>query len=196
MYFSGKEFYEGHTCIVIDLQVQGFPITTLGMKPVDVFVDEFEDAYALFDNAGNAVNNNNQQINMINWANFKLQNASGNPSNSYVNNPGLSVWKLFSGDGLVPIGLRSGQKGFGNSSERRRYETLEFYGDGYLYVRAYIDGRWVGDNKIVATESPNKPRKFNLPRGQRVGYVVDLEAYGDTNRLVVEYVYTEMVSAS
>lgn len=196
MYFSGKEFYEGHTCIVIDLQVQGFPITTLGMKPVDVFVDEFEDAYALFDNAGNAVNNNNQQINMINWANFKLQNATGNPSNSYVNNPGLSVWKLFSGDGLVPIGLRSGQKGFGNSSERRRYETLEFYGDGYLYVRAYIDGRWVGDNKIVATESPNKPRKFNLPRGQRVGYVVDLEAYGDTNRLVVEYVYTEMVSAS
>jgi len=196
MYFTGTDFYEGQTCLVIDLQVQGYPITTLGMKALNVFVDEFEDAYALFENAGNAVNANNQQINMVNWSNFKLQNCKSEPDHSFISNPGLSIWRLFSGDGLVPIGLRSGQKGFGNSSERRKYETIEFYGDGFIYCRLFVDGRWVGDNKIVATESPNKPRKFNLPRGQRVGYVVDFEAYGETNKMVVEYVYNEMVGPS
>lgn len=196
MYFTGTDFYEGQTCLVIDLQVNGFPITTLGMKAVDVFVDEFEDAYALFDNAGNAVNDDNLEVNLINWAKFKLENCKSEPSYQYTSNPGLSVWKLFSGDGLIPIGLRSGQKGFGNSSERRRYETLEFYGDGFIYCRLFVDGRWVGDNKIVATEAPTKPRKFNLPRGQRVGYVLDFEAFGETNKMVVEYVYSEMIGPS
>ena len=196
MYFTGTEFYEGQTCIVVDFQVQGFPITTIGMKAEHVFVDEFEEAYALFKNAGNAVNNVGEQINMVNWASFKLSNSNAQPTNQYTSNVGLSVWKLFSGDGFVPMGLRSGQKGFGNVSERRKYETIEFYGDGFFYTRAYIDGRWVGDNKILATENPEKSRKFNLPRGKRVGYAVDVEVYGETSRLVVEYVYTEMVVPS
>ena len=259
--YTTSDFYSAHTTLCVDLQIEGFPITTLGLKPIDVIVNELDDAYALFGNQGNG--------DLTNLSTFKAQNSEAEPfvteetytvpsspyvvtvinSTTYVSNQsvynstdsvlmtevasspstneymvtngvytfgsanqgkqiiityqfafatnaGLSVWKLFSGKSNMPLVIRSGQKGFGNTTERRKYEHLEFYGNGTLYARCYIDGNWIADDIVSLTELPSKARKFNLPKGQRLGYNLDFEAYGDTNRLVVEYGYAEMESPS
>ena len=259
--YTTSDFYSAHTTLCVDLQIEGFPITTLGLKPIDVIVNELDDAYALFGNQGDG--------DLTNLSTFKAQNSEAEPfvteetytipsspyvvtvinSTTYVSNQsvynstdsvlmtevasspstneymvtngvytfgsanqgkqiiityqfafatnaGLSVWKLFNGKSNMPLVIRSGQKGFGNTTERRKYEHLEFYGNGTLYARCYIDGNWIADDIVSLTELPSKARKFNLPKGQRLGYNLDFEAYGDTNRLVVEYGYAEMESPS
>ena len=50
LFYSGQD-YAANTAFVLDLQLPGFPITTMGMKALDAHVDEFENAYVLFDNA-------------------------------------------------------------------------------------------------------------------------------------------------
>lgn len=50
LFYSGAD-YEANTAFTIDLQAPGMPITTLGMKALDAHVDEFENAYVLFDNS-------------------------------------------------------------------------------------------------------------------------------------------------
>ena len=50
LFYSGAD-YAANTAFVVDLQVPGLPISTLGMKALDAHVDEFENAYVLFDNA-------------------------------------------------------------------------------------------------------------------------------------------------
>jgi len=259
--YTTSDFYSAHTTLCVDLQIEGFPITTLGLKPIDVIVNELDDAYALFGNQGNG--------DLTNLSTFKAQNSEAEPfvteetytvpsspyavtvinSTTYVSNQsvynstdsvlmtevasspstneytvtngvytfgsanqgkqiiityqfafatnaGLSVWKLFNGKSNMPLVIRSGQKGFGNTTERRKYEHLEFYGNGTLYTRCYIDGSRIADDIVTLSEVPTKARKFNIPKGQRFGYNLDFEAYGDTDRLVVEYGYTDMESPS
>ena len=206
LFFSGNETYEAHTTLCIDLQTEEPAITTLGMRPIDVFVDEFEDAYALFSNAGNETVDEEDGIeaNYVNLRKFKTLNSrlqqdpedASNSDIAFIENNGLSIWRLFAGNGNMPMFIRSGQKGFGNVSERRKYSHIELYGNGTLSVRLYIDGRYVSDDIVTLTESPNRVRKMNIPRGYRTGYTIDLEIMGDTDRLLVEYVFEEMGSQS
>lgn len=87
--FTGTDTYEAHSTLCIDLMAEGMPITTLGLKPIDVFVDEFEDAYVLVDNQADGNN--------ANLETFKLAQSSVDQEATYVSNTGLSIWKLFSG---------------------------------------------------------------------------------------------------
>lgn len=182
--FTGTDTYEAHSTLCIDLMAEGMPITTLGLKPIDVFVDEFEDAYVLVDNQANG-NNENLET-------FKLAQSSIDQEATYASNTGLSIWKLFSGKSNIPLFVRSGQKGFGNTTERRRYEQVEFYGNGRFAIRVYIDGRPVADDFVTLTEAPSRPRRLNMPRGNRMGYVVDMELAGDTDRIIFEYAFSEL----
>lgn len=50
LFYYGDD-YAGNTAFVIDLQMPGLPITTLGMKALDAHVDEYENAYVLLNNA-------------------------------------------------------------------------------------------------------------------------------------------------
>lgn len=59
-YYQGRYFmywsssipgYAANTMMCIDLQSEGYPITFLGFKPLDVHVSENDDAYCLLDNA-------------------------------------------------------------------------------------------------------------------------------------------------
>ena len=50
LFYVGND-YAADTAVCIDMQVPGFPISTLGMRALDAHVDEFENAYVLFDNA-------------------------------------------------------------------------------------------------------------------------------------------------
>lgn len=259
--YTKSDYYSAHTTLCIDLQVEGFPITTLGLKPIDIVVNELDDVYALFQNQGNGdmanlstfkgenyesepfvpsetyiIPTSPYQVTVVNASTFvenisvynstdslyMTQVSSSPAANEYTvsagvytfgstnagkqivikyrfgfaTNAGLSVWKLFAGKSNMPLVIRSGQKGFGNTTERRKYEHLEFYGNGTLYTRCYIDSSWIADDIVTLTEVPTKARKFNLPKGKRIGYNLDFEAYGDTNRLVVEYGYTDMESPS
>jgi len=182
--FTGTDTYEAHSTLCIDLMAEGMPITTLGLKPIDVFVDEFEDAYVLVDNQADGNN--------ANLETFKLAQSSIDQETSYASNTGLSIWKLFSGKSNIPLFVRSGQKGFGNTTERRRYEQVEFYGNGRFAIRVYIDGRPVADDFVTLTEAPSRPRRLNMPRGNRMGYVVDMELAGDTDRIIFEYAFSEL----
>lgn len=182
--FTGTDTYGAHSTLCIDLMAEGMPITTLGLKPIDVFVDEFEDAYVLVNNQGNG-NNENLET-------FKLAQSSIDQNTTYASNSGLSIWKLFSGKSNMPLFIRSGQKGFGNTTERRRYEQVEFYGNGRFAIRVYIDGRHIADDIVTLTEAPSRPRRLNMPRGNRMGYVVDMEVAGDTDRIIFEYAFSDL----
>ena len=52
LFYTGDNF-TANTAFVLDLQMPGMPLTTLGMKALDAHVDEFQNAYVLFDNASN-----------------------------------------------------------------------------------------------------------------------------------------------
>lgn len=205
MFFTGTDAYEAHTTLCIDLQTEEPVITTLGMKPVDVFVDEYEEAFALFSNAGNnqiVQEGSSLDANFWNLRNFKSlesdlqQDPEINVNNEFEPNVGLSIWKLFSGRNNMPMFVRSGQRGFGNVSERKKFSQIEFYGSGTMSVRVFIDGRHIADDIVTLTEAPSQPRKMNLPRGNRTGYNLDFEVMGDTSRLVVEYLYDDMKAPS
>lgn len=48
MYWAhGWADYAGHSMLCVDLQAEGFPITTLGFKPVDVCVSDMDEVYCL-----------------------------------------------------------------------------------------------------------------------------------------------------
>jgi hypothetical protein len=205
MFFTGTDAYEAHTTLCIDLQTEEPVITTLGMKPVDVFVDEYEEAFALFSNAGNnqiVQEGSSLDANFWNLRNFKSlesdlqQDPEINVNNEFEPNVGLSIWKLFAGRNNMPMFVRAGQRGFGTFSERKKFSQLEFYGSGTMSVRVFIDGRHITDDIVTLTEAPSRPRKMNLPRGNRTGYNLDFEVMGDTSRLIVEYLYEDMKAPS
>jgi hypothetical protein len=50
MFYTGAD-YEGNTAICIDLQLPGYPITTLGLKAIDATVNEVEQAFVLLGNS-------------------------------------------------------------------------------------------------------------------------------------------------
>lgn len=50
LFWSTSGNYEANTCLCIDLQVEDFPITTLGMKVVDACVNETEQVFVLTPN--------------------------------------------------------------------------------------------------------------------------------------------------
>lgn len=49
LFYTGDD-YAANTAVCVDMQMEGFPITTLGMKALDAHVDEYEQAFVLFDN--------------------------------------------------------------------------------------------------------------------------------------------------
>lgn len=50
LFYTGSN-YQANTAVCVDLQMPGFPITTLGMKILDAHVNETEQAFLLLDNA-------------------------------------------------------------------------------------------------------------------------------------------------
>lgn len=186
--YTGRENYEAHTTLVVDLQAPGVPITTLGLKPVDIIVNELEEMYILVDNQGTQDPNN-----MIY---FKAQNSEVEPQSNFASNPGLSIYKMLVGKSSMPLVVRSGVKGFESRTERKRFGQLEFFGNGTLSVRVYIDGVFIANDQVTLAEAPTKPRKMNLPRGYRVGYTIDFEIYGDCDKLVTEFTYDSIRGVS
>lgn len=84
---------------------------------------------------------------------------------------------------------------FGDPSERKRFQQIEFHGKGTVFCRVYVDGVWIVDASATMTESPSKDRRVGIPVGTR-GYTVDLEFSGDGDIRAVEFSFTPMSSTS
>lgn len=111
------------------------------------------------------------------------------------------IYELFVDDAnRIPFHIRTGQQAFGNAAERKRFHYLEFHGygplSGTLWVRIYIDGRYVCDGKSVTSENPNKIRRVNIPVTKCIGYTIDVEFAGDIPLRALEFAFSPMASTS
>lgn len=77
----------------------------------------------------------------------------------------------------VPIWALTGEVTCDAPHERKVFRRIEFHGIGSIYVRTYVDGRYISESMVVATETPSKERMLALPRGTR-GYSIQLELSG------------------
>lgn len=100
----------------------------------------------------------------------------------------------------IPFYIRTGQQSLGDPTERKRFDHIEIHSDnfanGTLAVRVWIDGHYVCDGMLVATETPSKVRKLNLPRKMNTGYVIDVEMAGDVDLRAVEFHFDAMRATS
>jgi hypothetical protein len=186
--------FSGHTAICIDLAVESLPITTLGINAVDIISDENDNVYALFANQGNGSQENYNE--------FKSQVRQGiYDISKFKDNPGLSIWQLFAGDNFIPMTIRTGYKRIdsnmvkngvqqiGNPFDTKVYDYIDFYGNGNVVAKAYIDGDYIISGEVVMEQTYKKPRRLNLPAGKRTGYNLDIEVYGSTSKVVMEIAY-------
>ena len=196
IYWSDSDFFSGHTTLCVEMGRENFPITTLGMKPVDVHVDEFGTPYALFSNQPDS--------DMSNFFEFKRQQQSRTVTPFlYSKRDGKSLWTLFSGRENIPVAVRSGyqQDSTSNRSssayvsnsmgERKKYEKIELNGKGSANVRVFIDGLVIASGNVSLVDSPARCRSVNIPKGSRTGYNLDVEIFGEVDKLLTEVFYNQ-----
>lgn len=77
----------------------------------------------------------------------------------------------------APIWVLTGEITCDEPHERKRFKRIEFHGSGSIYVRTFVDGRFVSEGMVVCTETASKERALALPRGIK-GYSIQLELSG------------------
>lgn len=197
-YHNGKYFlyypnksgnYGANTMVCVDLQAQGMPITTLGLKPKDVFIGSDSNAYFLFANC----EADTTATSIANREAFLT--AQGGMTDSFspaaTSSVGVCRWDWTNPDRL-PYHIRTGQQSMGDPTTRKKFWDVKMYGSdtqGTLHVRVYMDGRYICDGRSVLANSYNQIRKVNIPNGWNAGYTLDLEFAGDAKFRTIEYNY-------
>lgn len=190
LFWNNSRDYGAHTTVVVDLQVQGFPISSMGMQIVDATVDEFEDAWVLLANSAitaNDTTNINQYI--------ADQMIPGSAPGTYFSNVGKTIRK-FNGDNMkIPYLIRTGQNSFGGEYERKSFKHFEIHSvpssDSSSYFRVFIDGNYSCESLITPSEQPAKIRKMNIPRSAALGYASDVEFSGTMNVRAIEFTFNQ-----
>ena len=93
------------------------------------------------------------------------------------------------------MSIRTGQQAFGNPTERKRFQQLEFHGKGTVKCRVYVDGVWICDASATMSETPTKERRIGIPVGTK-GYTLDVEFCGDADVRAMECAYSSMSETS
>lgn len=197
-YHNGKYFlywpnksgnYGANTMVCVDLQANGFPITTSGLKPKDVFVASDSNAYFLFANCPA----DTDAVAIANREAFLLAQCgmtdSFTPTSS--SSMGVSRWDWSNTD-RIPYHIRTGQQSMGDPTTRKKFWETRLYGSesqGTLHVRLYIDGRYVCDGRSILANNYNQFRKIPVPNGWNAGYTLDVEFAGDAKFRTIEYNY-------
>ncbi len=182
--------YQSHTTICVDLRVQGFPVTTLSMKPWDVFVDDQQKAYVL----GNMPNDMTEfvyrQANMI----ADVQESGGEYGKTKF---------IYDFDGnrdvLIPYHVRTGQQTLGSPTAQKRFYGVKIYSEHYrgeLHVRVYVDDKYVCDGRVTPYSNAQKSVMINLPNGRSTGYSIDVEVAGTVPIRAFEFVYDTVVTTA
>jgi len=182
--------YQSHTTLCVDLRVQGFPITTLSMKPWDVFVDDQQKAYVL----GNMPNDMTEfvyrQANMI----AETQESGGEYGRTkYIYD--------FDGnrDVQIPYHLRTGQQTLDTPTVQKRFSGIKIHSEHYrgeLHVRTYIDDKYVCDGRITPYTNAQKSITINLPSGRSTGYSIDVEVAGTVPIRAFEFIYDDVATTA
>lgn len=140
-------------------------------------------------------------LKQFNFDKFVLAQCTMNPVADWGVPYGLSLYKFDSAvDTLIPYYIRTGEQAFGDPVERKRFKQIEFHSDGpssgTIACRVWIDGRYVCDGIMTPTETPNRVRKINLPRGMNTGYTIDVEIAGTVPFRALEFGYEPMARTS
>lgn len=187
LYYAGDPHGAGTTW-VIDLTDPERPITTMGLRPLDVHVTSMEQCFLLLPdfkpNGGAFQVFRNAQVTID-------QTLAGTtaPTTARV----LARW----GKGRERIGwyIRSGPMSQGRPTVRKRYRYLEFYGSGSVEARVSVDGTVVAQGVVSAIETPSHARRLNLPRSCR-GYAMDVELAGSAELMALSLAFDGMPSES
>ena len=109
---------------------------------------------------------------------------------------GRGVYKFnASNTSRIPMSIRTGQQAFGNPTERKKFQQIEFHGKGTVRCRIYVDGVWICDGSATMSETPTKERRIGIPVGTK-GYTLDVEFCGDADVRAVECAYSSMSETS
>lgn len=103
-----------------------------------------------------------------------LQRVQAEELNRWNVGSGLYRWNR----GMrVPIHWIGPDDGCGDEFTRKRFRAVIMHGDGTAYAVVFVDGRKVSQGTIQATQTPDRPRRLNLPRGT-TGYSIRVELWG------------------
>ena len=179
--------YSAYTMFCIDLGEEGMPITTLGLRPIDVHVNAMEHCYMLL-----------TKILPSDWRFQEFLKAQGSVDQNMNSNNGWTnrmLARFGKGRIRIPWYIRTGPMSQGEPTERKRYRYLEIHGKGTVDMRIYVDGKAVARSSAIPSETPDHRRKINLPRGTK-GYALDLEGAGDAELFGIELTYDDMPGES
>ena len=189
MYWPETNNYEANTMFCVDLQVPGYPITSMSVKPLDAFVTSNGECYFLLDHFPTSTDTTS----IANWDAFKTSQcgmtASFSPTT--VASLGLGLWESNQTE-KIPYHIRTGMNSMDEPSTRKKFWDVRLYDagtTGTLHVRIYIDGRYVCDGRAVTVPGPNKTRQVNIPNGMNTGYAIDVEFAGDVSFRCIEFNY-------
>ncbi len=167
--------------ICVDLGEPGMPITTLGVRPYDAHVTAMGHCYLLMA----SVSDDPGGLSRFRQIQSELDPI---PDGSLVASGQFTLSRFGKGRERVPWYIRSGPMSQGIFTDRKRYYYLEVHGRGAVDVRVYVDGSPVARAHLVATETPGRVRRINLPRSTR-GYSLDLEMAGEDDLFAIELGY-------
>jgi hypothetical protein len=170
--------YGASTCYCIDLGEQDIPITTLGVRPLDVHVNSSEHCYMLLPKF------------LPNDTAFQtFLDAQAKVDQDITTLPAATAHRMLArfgkGKNRIPWYIRTGPMSQGDPTNRKRYRVIEVHGKGTVDARVYVDGQVVARSKATPAETPAGKRKINLPKGTR-GYEIDLEMAGDADLFGLE----------
>ena len=147
------------------------------MKIIDAHVTDGEEAFVLLENSVPT------EDNVANYQNYLDKQISFSNTFVYPYADGDAVYKFNASSlGAIPLFIRTGAQSLGAPTERKRFNRIEFHGEGInngvLAVRVYIDGRYLCDGRVTMTENGTCVRRVNLPVSKAVGYAIDVEFTG------------------
>lgn len=183
--------FKANTCWCVDFGVQGFPVTTLGMKAIDATVSDLDEAYILVQD------NNGDPTNLESFIQSQAQYNS-NPVLTPPSSIGIYRFNPVYAQNM-PIRLRSPEVTADSPHLRKRWRTFLIHGDGTAQIRIYLDGVIItfpnGNTSITvtATEQPTHPRRILLPVGSW-GYSISYEIVGDIAIRAIELGYDLMTA--
>lgn len=178
--------YEANTCTCIDVEADGYPITTMGLKTDWVHVDSLEIARCIGKKPTAATSN---------FIKLNGYQYGFGTTFSFTSESSLGVWRLF-GDESNRIGMfvRTGEMSLGMPADRKRFRRIEFNGNGSVSVRVFVDGELMAtDLSVDAAELPGQQRCVNLPSGTK-GYTIDIEFSGEFDPRSVQLFFDPMAN--
>lgn len=193
LYYSMDSNYEANACWCVDLALPGNPVTTLGIRPLDVHVSADGECYMLLKDWSTTPSVDPVSAFLGAASQFDVAYSNSVPAQDH-----LSVYKFNPTIGQgAPIRFRTREFTAGAPNLRKRWREIRVHGDGTCQMRVFIDGAlkqlandaWWGT--IDCTENPNQPRRLLLPTASW-GYSLSVEIVGSVDVRMIEIGYDAM----